>query len=129
VDPSDFFKSQSDELWGGTHDVFDAELIIAVTNGPIHHADDLDVAQGLAELVHEELRVFGASDSNPKLKDSEITQALKALRAVLQRLGVPFDPPFRISLAFKITGAAREWLRWGVGQSGADISANSLIPY
>jgi hypothetical protein len=27
VNPSDFFKSQPDEVWGGTHEVFDVELI------------------------------------------------------------------------------------------------------
>jgi hypothetical protein len=51
--------------------------------------------------VYEELLTVGASNANPRLDDSQIALALRALRAVLGRLGVAFDPPFRDFLGFR----------------------------
>jgi hypothetical protein len=103
VNPSDFFKSAFEEAWGGIREVsvFDTELLSEIARAPIDQADDVNVAQGLARLVNEELRIVAASDANPKLDDSEIALALKVLRAVLGRLPVAFDPPFRDFIGFR----------------------------
>jgi hypothetical protein len=113
VNPSDFFRSQPDETRGGTHGVFDAALISAITKGPIDNADDLGVAQGLANLVYEELKTFGTTSSDPKLDDREIANAIKALRAVLGRLGIAFNPPFR-----DFTGFRDYWIGEGMKGEG-----------
>jgi hypothetical protein len=99
----DFFVAHDNPLFGWI-DTFDAQLVIAIAKGPIEQADDLEVAQELADLVHEEL--VKASDmrgirSNTRINDREIAQALKALRAVLQRLGIAFNPPFRDFTRFR----------------------------
>jgi hypothetical protein len=56
--------------------------------------EDIDAAYGLTQLAHEELLEYG-TQGNTRLKEDEITAVLRALRTVLNRLGVPFDPPFR----------------------------------
>jgi hypothetical protein len=80
----------------GWHDTFDTQLVIAIAKGPIEQADDLEVAQEFANLLKEELVKFSGTRwplSKPRINDREIAQALKALRAVLQRLEIAFDPP------------------------------------
>ncbi len=81
------------EPWDAMHEVFDIEVVNAIAKGKIDQADDLDVAQALARLVHDELRAYG-TDSTNKLNDEQLADALKALRAVLHRVGVT-QPPFR----------------------------------
>jgi very-short-patch-repair endonuclease len=111
VAPIDFFATHDNPLFGW-YDVFDAQLVNAIANGPIEQADDLEVAQELARVVHEELKASGTG-SNPKINDREIAQALKALRAVLQRLGIAFKPPFRDFIGFR-----DYWVRQGMGGQG-----------
>jgi hypothetical protein len=96
VNPSDFFKSAVEESWGSIREVqvFDTDLLSEIIRGQIDRADNLDVAQGLARLVHDELKDFGTGGGN-RLDDPDMAIALKALRAVLGRLDIAFDPPFR----------------------------------
>jgi hypothetical protein len=54
-----------DPVWGGTRQVFDVETVNAIAKGPADHDDDLDIAQGLANLAHEELLVFAARTRTP----------------------------------------------------------------
>ncbi|MGW4107498.1 hypothetical protein, partial [Streptomyces sp. NPDC004976] len=54
----------------------------------------LDVAQGLTRLVHSELEDFGTREDQ-RLDEEEIADTLRSLKAVLRRLGITFNPPFR----------------------------------
>jgi hypothetical protein len=105
VNPSDFFQSAVEEdAWaGGIREVSvcDTDLLSDIVRGQIGRAADVQVAQGLTRLVYEELLTVGASNANPRLDDSQIALALRALRAVLGRLGVAFDPPFRDFAGFR----------------------------
>jgi hypothetical protein len=92
VNPRDFFNVQSDGIWGGDRQVFDAELINEIAAGPIAVGDDVNTAQALTRLVYEELKIFSVTSSEPRLNDIELANAIRALRAVLGRLEIAFDP-------------------------------------
>ena len=57
--------------------------------------NDIDAAYGLAQLAHEELLEYGTHNHQLRLNDEELTTVLRALRAVLKRVGIEFNPPFR----------------------------------
>jgi len=62
----------------------------------------------LARLIHDELEKYG-TDGGVELVEGEMRQALLALRAVVDRLGVQnFDPPFRDYSTFR-----GWWIRQG----------------
>ncbi|MEV4239206.1 MULTISPECIES: hypothetical protein [unclassified Nocardia] len=118
MQPSGFFKTERDSTWAMNGDpwafreVLDNDLLAAIAKGAIEKASDLDVAQALTQLVHDELRSFG-TDSTHKLSNDEIPVALRALRAVLRRLGLEFKLPFR-----DFTGFHDYWSREGMSGGG-----------
>ncbi len=61
--------------------------------------------------MHEELQAFGTSGGE-SLDDTEMATALVALRAVLRRLGVELDIPFRSFSTWR-----SYWLRQGASQN------------
>lgn len=72
----------------------DTQLLERLLRGPDSDRDDLEVAVALARLVHEEFEGCGTSGS--LLDDEDSRLIMRALKAVLGRLGVTlFDPPFR----------------------------------
>lgn len=93
--------------WSSWRDVFDSNLTERIRKAPIEEAGDLDVAQGLIRLVHAELELFGTSQTQ-LLSDEEIAEALRALLAVLRRLGVAFNLPFRDFRGFHGYWSAQE---------------------
>lgn len=107
-----FFKTEADAVWGGTSAVFDTDLMDAIARGQADLADDLHVAQALARLVHDELRSFGTGENN-SLTDEQMAKALRALRSVLRRLDIDFQPPFR-----DFTGFRDHWSRQGMSGGG-----------
>ncbi|EMF29732.1 hypothetical protein ACFZAG_27295 [Streptomyces sp. NPDC012403] len=108
MQPSDFFKTEQDpawsvngDPWSSWKDHFDTELVVGLRNGPSPDGTtDLDVAQGLTRLVHAELEEYGTSKA-VRLQEDEIAEALRSLKAVLRRLGIPFSPPFRDFRSFQ----------------------------
>jgi hypothetical protein len=78
VESSAFFTTEPDDGWGGTRTVLNTGLIDAIAKEPIDLADDLDVAQALSQLVHDELRRYG-TDSTNALSDIQIAGAIRAL--------------------------------------------------
>ncbi|WP_425577868.1 hypothetical protein [Streptomyces fimbriatus] len=55
---------------------------------------DLDAAQGLTRLAHAELEEYGTGGGG-RLQEDEIAECLRTLKALLRRLGISFNPPFR----------------------------------
>lgn len=116
---SDFFDTVTEELspnadpWAlpTTYTVFDRELAEQIRRGPIEGRTDIDVALALADLVHRQLESFG-TDSSETLKDDEIGTAIRALHAVLKRLTVAFELPFRNFTTFR-----SYWLKHGASNS------------
>lgn len=98
MQPDDFFAEDSAFPLGR---YFDTDLATALRRGPISNGSGLEVAIGLARLVHEELEKFGAGGGE-KLTNVQMSEALLALRSVVSRLGAgPFDPPFREFRTFR----------------------------
>jgi hypothetical protein len=99
--------------WSATRNVFDVELASQLVSEPHTGFSDLDAARALAGLVKEQLIAKGTSGS-VRLTDEDMAVALRALRAVLRRLGIDFAPPFR-----DLTGFTDFWIRNGMTGSGS----------
>jgi len=119
MQPSDFFTAEQDpewdvkglDPWNSSREVFNTELVNRLRTGPQEGINDVDAAYGLAQLTSDELEHYGTNGVT-KLNDEEIALVLRALRAVVGRLQVTFDPPFR-----NFGGFRGYWS--GQGMSGA----------
>ncbi|SRR6266487_3332258 len=98
--PSDFFTEADFPALGGTRRVFDAELVDSFRLRPREDISDLDAAYGLTRLARDELVAYGTDGSN-KLDDEQISVVLRTVRAILRRLGINFNPPFRDFTIFR----------------------------
>jgi hypothetical protein len=121
VDSTNFFKTEADAVWGGTRQVLDTDLMDAIARGQADLGDDLQVAQALAHLVHDELRAYGTGENN-SLADSQMAAALRALKGVLRRLGIEFRPPFRDFSGFRDYWSGQGMSGGVAGRSGEVIS-------
>jgi len=100
--PSDFFVPEEDQdwdlkgidPWDRVRDVFDAALVDRLRTQPQEGISDLDAAYALTQLAHDELVAYG-TDGSEKLNSEELSTVIRGLRAILNRLGISFDPPFR----------------------------------
>lgn len=124
--PSGFFETEQDpawsvngDPWSSWKDRFGTELVVVLRNGPAPDGTtDLDVAQGLTRLVHAELEERGTSKA-VRLQEDEMAEALRGLKAVLRRLGIPFSPPFRdFRSSCRATGAVMTWEEAGRHAAG-----------
>jgi hypothetical protein len=117
VRPDDFFVHRHHEVGGrwsptiATTRSLNHELLTALRRGPLDDHGDLEVSVGLARLIHDELEKYGTSGGE-ELTDEEIREALLALHAVLKRVGVAFELPFRDYGTFK-----SHWKRAGCTNS------------
>jgi hypothetical protein len=95
----DFFLPDEDStiMVNGGHPpiyVLNESLLDDLLTESLPVASDASVAEGLPELVHDELVGYG-TDGSQQLDDKEIAQAIRALEAVTRRLGMPLKLPFR----------------------------------
>lgn len=73
----------------------DVELMESLRFGPLPAHPDLDVAVALTRLLHEDFVARGTRHDE-RMNDEEVVLAVKAHRAVLERLGLePPQLPFR----------------------------------
>lgn len=106
--PSDFFTEEEDpawevkglDPWSNTVLVFNTELVERLRTSPQDDINDLDAALGLTQLARDELVAYG-TDGSQKLNDEEISVVLRTLKAILRRLDIDFDPPFRDFTGFR----------------------------
>jgi hypothetical protein len=75
-------------------------LPTTLRRGVVEGRDDLETSVGLARLVHDELEKYGTSGGE-ELTEPQIRNALVTLHAVVKRVGIPFDLPFRDYGSFK----------------------------
>ena len=112
--------------WGGwAKPRLNVDLLEQLRRGPVDGMDDLSAAAGLAQLVHDELELFGTGGGE-RFTNETAGLALRALRAVASRLGVEFDPPFRDLSTFK-----NHWVRngaYGSWQSRRDLLSDLFEP-
>lgn len=113
---NDFFRTVSTGTggWGEslTASMFEVELVERLRKGPLEGTLDRAAAEGLSTLVHTELEHCG-TDSGQRLDDEEIAAAVRSLKTILRRLGIPFNPPFR-----DFRGFHGYWSAQGMGGGG-----------
>lgn len=112
--------------WGAHKRVLDEDVIDRVFAGTDSHSDN-EVAVPLARLVHDAFEAYG-TDGSQDVTELQSRGVMSALRAVLGRLSVPFNPPFSDFTEFRTY-----WRRngaWGPGgwQARRDILVELLNP-
>ncbi|MCB5291511.1 hypothetical protein [Arthrobacter sp. SO3] len=95
--------------------VLNRDMIEQVLTGSLNGVKDVDAAVALARLVHDEFESFGTG-GNPHadehMEEDDSARALLALRQVLKRLRIEFNPPFRDFRTFR-----QFWIRSGASNS------------
>ena len=92
---------------------FNHQLAVTLRSGSLPGRSDVEVAVPLARLVHDQFERFG-TDGQQELTEESARDALLALRAVANRLGIEdFDPPFRDYGSFR-----SYWIQQGMAGSG-----------
>lgn len=106
--PDGFFEDDDDIFGPSTTRRFRREFVAQLRRGPVEDSPDIEVAVALARLVHDDLEAFGTGGGQV-LTEQDIREALIALRAIVQRVGIQdLDVPFRDYTSFKTY-----WLRSG----------------
>jgi hypothetical protein len=113
VRPGDFFGEEYFEQLGGTRRVFDSPRVDQLRLQPEQGISDLDAAHALTQLAHDELVTFGTGRGE-QIGDEDSSVVLRSLRAILKRLGIAFDPPFRDFQGFRTY-----WIRHDMRDSWA----------
>ncbi|WP_052207227.1 hypothetical protein [Sinomonas humi] len=108
-----FIESDTDDPFDRGQIHLDEDLIRRVHAGDSAGMTDIEVAVPLARLVHDEY-LSRATDENMRINVAQSRAVMSALRNVLERLGVPFSPPFRDFDDFY-----RYWRREGATGSGS----------
>jgi hypothetical protein len=102
--PDDFFTGRFADAVDAnpfaTIPVFNQELANGLRQRAAREIDDLDAAMALSQLVHDDLQRYG-TQGGQRLSDDDLGLALRSLRAILRRLGIDFDMPFRSFTAFR----------------------------
>lgn len=102
MDPDDFFFDCYVEDWdlrGLSQDraverKLKTDLVAGLRTSAQPGVNDVEAAYGLARLAQRELTAYGTA-RDEVLSEDEIALVLRALRGVLGRFGIPFNPPFR----------------------------------
>jgi hypothetical protein len=101
--PDDFFtEAPFLGAWGAQSSrAINSRLLVELRRGRVEGRSDVDVAGGLARLIHDDLEKFGTGNGQ-ELAEAEMRDAILALRSVLDRIGVSdFSLPFRDFGSFK----------------------------
>ena len=108
---------RSDEFWDDDlttdswNPVLNFPMLETLIRAPLPNRSDVEVAVGLARLLHDEFEEYGTSGKHG-LTEEGSRLGLRALRAVTKRLAVSFDPPFADFSRFR-----SYWMREGASGS------------
>lgn len=117
----DFYvELTSTDPWGAPQRVLNEELVERVF-ASTDSRSDVEVAVPLARLVHDEFEAYG-TDGSQRVSDIESRGVMSALRAVLRRLDVAFDPPFTDFNDFM-----RYWKRVGASGTGGWQARRNIL--
>jgi hypothetical protein len=123
MQPSQFFEYEENAYWDGADpwnesarfsEVFRADLVTQLRQGPVEGIDDLEAAYALTQLAHDEFEKYGTRSSDAKLDDEQSGTVIRTLRTLLKRLGIEFAPPFR-----NFSGFRGYWSEHNMGGSWA----------
>jgi hypothetical protein len=118
--PDDFFIEQ-EPLMPDTGRRLDMATLVRLRAGPLSDHDDAEVAVALARLIHDDLEDFGTGGEG-ELNNEQMRQALVTLRAVANRLEVPYDLPFRDFTTWRTW-----WIRQGAAGAGGYQKRRNLL--
>ncbi|MCT2100163.1 hypothetical protein M3E00_16500 [Dietzia cinnamea] len=96
-----------------------------IRTSPIAGEDDVSCAIALTRLVWDELEAYGTAGGE-RLKDAEIELAHRALKAVLERIGITLSLPWR-----NFSGFRSYWLKndgYGSWQARRDLLGKFFEP-
>lgn len=117
----DFFEEAQNRAWGGSQLAFRADYVESIILGGQEGAPDLEVAIPLADLVHQSLVAFGTGGGED-VPSGGMGIALRALKAVLDRLGVRNDIPWRDYDSFKAY-----WTKAGAAGTGGYAARRAML--
>lgn len=118
--PTDFLDNAEDG-WGNFARRLDVDMLQVMRAGPHPTIPDAEAGVALAQLVHDQLTACGTSGDH-ELTDAEMRKALAALRALCNRLCVPYTVPFGDFASFKAY-----WQRKGASGSGGWAARRALL--
>lgn len=95
-----FQETSTADPWGSPTLVVRTELLTALRAGPIPGEDDLSSAIAATRLVRSELEAYGTAGGE-RLTEEQIELAQRALRSVLERLGITLNLPWRNFAGFR----------------------------
>ena len=100
--PDDFYLDDAGpNVFGLSSRHLNLALLDQLRRGPVADREDVEVAVPLARLIHDDLERYG-TDGGQEMTEQQMREALLALRAVLDRLGIAgFDVPFRDFSTFR----------------------------
>lgn len=107
--------------WGRIRRSVNIELLQNLARGPITGDDDLESAMSLARLVRGAYTSFG-TDGTANVGDDESRIILRALKKMLKRHGLTFDPPWHDYNSFK-----SHWVSVGASGSGGWQARRTII--
>ncbi|HEX5174241.1 MAG TPA: hypothetical protein VFV91_08875 [Gaiellaceae bacterium] len=125
--PDDFFVEDAvPGEFGSASRYLNVELLGAIRRGSVADHEDIELAVPLARLVHDDLERYGTSGGT-EMTEEGIREALLALRAVVDRVGVSdFEVPFRDFGTFRSW-----WLKnnaYGSWQARRDLLSGIFDP-
>lgn len=121
VRSDDFFEETHDRVWGGSQLTFRADYVESFIADVQAGVSDLAVGIPLADLVHQNFVAFGTGGAGD-VPSGGIRIALRALKAVLDRLGVPHDIPWRDYDSFKAY-----WIKEGAAGAGGYAARRAIL--
>lgn len=99
----------------------DTELIRKIRQGPLPGVPDAELGLALAQLLHDELQIYGTSGGQ-SMTDEDLRDALPALKAVCSRLGITYNVPSRDFTDFR-----SYWGRKGASGPGGWQARRDLL--
>lgn len=120
----DFFEEPAGtgNPWDSSEPVLNADLITQLAQGTAHDPNPLETALELTRLVRAEYESYGTEKSHLRTDEDEARAALKALRMLLKRRGIVFDPPWRDFSSFQ-----SHWMAEGARGSGSWQARRDII--
>ena len=124
---ADFFEVDEQatiEINGGSPPIYvlNERLLGDLRSGPLPFPSDISAAEGLLDLVEDELVEYATSADKNELEDERIALAIRALEAVTRRLRMPVELPFRNFTTFRT-----HWIRNGVTGTGSWQARREIV--